>query len=97
MIFLYVLFAVYILSVNGFAFRFVKTQRDCLDSGERPAGDGKLLLTALLGGAIAVYAAMLAMRYRLNSLALMILVPLIAVVNVYCFYLGFSGIHVFLL
>ena len=55
-------------------------------------GDGKLLLAAALGGAIAVYATMFVLKYRLESCVLMLALPLLAVINVYCFYLGFRGI-----
>ena len=93
MIFLYVLFAVYIFSINFYAWRLLKTQRDCTDEGEPPQGDGKLILAAMMGGAIAVYVSMFVMRYRLSNLLLMVLMPMLAVLNVYCFYLGFRGIY----
>ncbi len=96
MIFLYVLFSVYILAVNFYGFRYAKALRDGDDGGDSRAGDGKLVLTALLGGALAVFLSLLFMRYRLNSMTLMIFLPVIAVLNVYCFFLGFRGIYMFL-
>ena len=64
MILLYILLATYILSVNFFAFRLIKSQRDAAAAEEDHAGDGKLLLAAALGGALTMYAAMFAYRYR---------------------------------
>ncbi len=93
---LYVGLAVYILAVNFYAFRLLKTQKEGWEAGGPVnKGDGKLILAALLGGAIAVYASMFALRYRLENILLMIAMPLLAVLNVYCFVLGFRGIWMF--
>ena len=93
MVLLYVLFSVYILAVNFYAYRLVKMQYDDFEDGKKPAGDGKLFLVALLGGAAAVYGSMFALKFRLGNLALMLLMPLFAVLNFYCFFLGFRGIY----
>ena len=94
MIFLTILLSTYILAVNFYAFRLLRTQCNRCASGEikEGDGDGKLLLAGVLGGAIAVYATMFFLKYRLESCILMLALPLLAVVNVYCFYLGFRGI-----
>lgn len=94
MILLTILLSTYILAVNFYGFRLLKTQRDGFEAGKKKAGegDGKLLLAAALGGAIAVYATMFVLKYRLESCVLMLALPLLAVINVYCFYLGFRGI-----
>lgn len=98
MILLYILLATYIAAVNFLAFRLIKSQRDGVEAGDREEGegDGKLLLAAALGGATAMYATMFILRYRLENCLLMIALPLLAVVNLYCFYLGFHGIALFL-
>ena len=98
MTFLYIVLAVYIAAVNFYAFRFIKTQRDAYDAGAEDVakGDGKLILTALLGGTITLYVTMFAMRYRLGNLLLMIALPVLAVVNCYCFFLAFRSIYLFL-
>lgn len=92
MVLLYVILATYILAVNFYAVILIKSQRD--EYGERdgkPAGDGKLILTAILGGALAIYISMFVMRYRLKNLLLMILMPVLAVLNVWFFYLAFRS------
>lgn len=97
MILLYILLSVYILAVNFYSFRLVKTQRDDFEAGgELGCGDGKLILAALLGGAGAIYLTMFALRFRLGNLMLMISMPVLAVLNVYLFYLGFRSVMLFL-
>lgn len=93
---LYVILTVYILAVNFYAFRFLKTQKEAYEDGGEIRGDGKLLLAAILGGAIAVYVSMFALHYRLGNLFFMVFMPLLAVLNIYCFFLGFRGIYLFL-
>lgn len=98
MILLYVLLTVYILAINFYSFRLVKTQRDDWEAGGDSFGkqDGKLFLAAILGGATAIYVSMFAMRFRLSNLLLMIAMPVLAVVNLYLFFLSFRGIYLFL-
>ncbi|MDE6585925.1 MAG: hypothetical protein K2K80_04520 [Clostridia bacterium] len=92
MILLYVIFSVYILAVNFYAVLLIKSQRDNYgENNNKPSGDGKLILTAILGGAIALYVSMFVMRYRINNLLLMILLPVIAVLNVWFFYLAYRS------
>ncbi len=92
---LYICLAVYILAVNFYAFRFLRAQKEGYETDGVIKGDGKLLLAALLGGAIAVYASMFIMHYRLGNLFFMIFMPLLAVLNVYCFVLAFRGVYMF--
>lgn len=97
MIFLYVLWGIYILAVNFASFMLVKRQYEEWEAGDETARktDGKIILAALLGGASAIYVTMFCLKYRLSNLLLMILMPLLAALNVYCFYLGFRGIYYF--
>lgn len=97
MILLTILLSVYILAVNFYAFCWLRGQRDEADMGNRPQneGDGKLLLISAMGGAIAIFVSMLVLHYRMDSMLLMLVLPLLCVVNIYCFYLGYRGIFVF--
>ena len=91
---LYILLAVYIAAVNFYSFFLVRMQREESESGEMQTGKGdpKLLLAALLGGATAIYCAMFVYRFRIGNLLLMVLMPVLACLNVYSFFLGFRGI-----
>ena len=91
MILLYIIFAVYILAINFYAVLLLKSQRDEYGEDDKKPGDGKLILTAILGGALAIYVSMFIMRYRLKNLLFMILMPVIAVLNIYFFYLAFRS------
>ena len=97
MIFLMILLCTYILAVNFYGFRLLRSQKNACVSGEiaEGKGDGKLLLAGALGGALAVYITMFILKYRLDSCILMLALPLLAVVNIYCFYLGLRGIFFF--
>ncbi len=91
MILMYILFSVYILAINFYAVMLLKSQRDEYGENDKKAGDGKLILTAILGGALGIYVSMFIMRYRLKNLLFMILMPVISVLNVYFFYLAFRS------
>lgn len=71
----------------------VRAQRDEFSESDNggKTGDGKLILTAILGGAIAIYVSMFLMRYRLKNILLMVLMPVIAVLNVYFAVLAFRS------
>ncbi|MBQ7370151.1 MAG: hypothetical protein IJW58_04155 [Clostridia bacterium] len=50
----------------------------------------QLLLTGALGGAITVYVCMFLYKYKLKNILLMIVMPVLAAINVYFWYLLFS-------
>lgn len=93
MILLYIIFGVYIAAVNFYSAMLLKAQRDECgeENGKNAIGDGKIILAALLGGATAIYVSMFIMRYRLKNLLFMILMPVIAVINIYFFYIAFRS------
>ena len=99
MLLLYIIFIVYILAVNFYAVLLLKSQRDEFGRNESKmnSGDGKLILTAILGGAIAIYISMFIFRYRTKNLLLMLLMPVIGVLNVYFIITAFrSGFTFFI-
>lgn len=99
MVLLYIIFGVYIAAINFYAVLLIKSQRDEYgESDSHVTRDGKLILTALLGGAIALYLSMFFMRYRLKNLLLMILLPVLGVLNIYFFVIAFrSGFTFFII
>jgi len=90
-----IIFIVYIIAVNLYAFLLIKSQKEeSENTGEiKKSGDGKLLLAAFLGGAITIYISMFIMKYRTKNIILMILLPVIASLNIYlCAILFRSGL-----
>ena len=88
-----VLLIVYILAVNAYGFILVKFQKDGYDSGEceNAVHDGKLFITALLGGALGIFVAIFVFKYRMKSMFFMVLMPVIAVLNGYLVFLAFTA------
>lgn len=79
-----ILFIVYLLAVNFYAFMLVKNLKDKDDGGEESKGyDSKLAFAGLLGGAIAVYVCMLIYKYKQTNVLLMLLLPLLSVLHVF--------------
>lgn len=93
MILLYIVFAAYIIAVNVYSVMLLLSLKNDLNADEsKPmAGDGKLILSALLGGALGIYVAMFITRFKLKDMALMILLPVIAVFNVWLCVVAFRS------
>lgn len=90
---LYVLVAVYILAVNFYGFRLVRSQYEEGETETKLRGEVvRMLFTAALGGALAQFITMLVLRFRLKNLVLMIALPLLIVLNGYCIFLIFRAI-----
>ena len=51
--------------------------------------DGKLFVAGALGGATGVYVAMFVFKYRLTSLFLMVVMPVLITLNIYILIFGF--------
>lgn len=80
----YTFVGTYLLAINFYAFLLVKNLKDETDGTDNfKKSDGRLFLTGLLGGALAIYICLFVFKYRQKSLFLMILMPLLVVLNVY--------------
>jgi uncharacterized membrane protein YsdA (DUF1294 family) len=55
------------------------------DQTKLNSGDGRIILAAILGGAIGIYVTMFITKYKLKNILLMIIIPVIGVLNVYFF------------
>lgn len=92
MLILYLFFIAYILAINFYAFLLIRGLKDEYVEGEpKKSSDGRIVLTGVLGGAITIYICMFAYKYRLKSLFLMLIVPILAVLNVYLWVLAFRS------
>ncbi len=93
MLLLYIIFAAYIIAVNVYSVMLLLSLRNeyMLDESKLNAGDGKLILSAILGGAIGIYVTMFITRFKLKNMLLMILLPVIAVLNVWFCVLAFRS------
>lgn len=92
MLILYLFFIAYIAAVNFYAFILIKGLKDdYIDGVPNKSSDGRLVLTGFLGGAITVYLCMFLFKYRLKSLFLMLLMPILGVLNIYLYVLAFRS------
>ena len=88
-----VLLVVYVLAINAYGFLLLKFQKDGDELGdcENKVHDGKLFITALLGGALGIFVAVFVLKYRMKSMFFMVLMPVVAVLNAYLIFLCFSS------
>lgn len=93
-VFFHVVIGVYYIAINVYGIVILKIQKKARmeeRSYDDTLSDGKLLLTALLGGSLGIFVGMFAMKYRLKSLILMVLIPVILAVNIYILVLIFTN------
>ncbi|MBQ0099558.1 MAG: hypothetical protein KBS91_03320 [Firmicutes bacterium] len=86
----YILISVYIVAVNFYGILILKYQKEdrfIKEDKHTYVSDGKLFLTALLGGAIGIYVFMFIFKYRTRSILMMTLIPVLIALNVYIFIL----------
>lgn len=82
----------YIVAINVYSFILIHTQKkQTLENLETTVKDGKLFIVGVLGGAVGIYVGTFIFKYRLNSMFLMVVMPLLIVVNAYFLIAGFLG------
>lgn len=92
LIFIKIIVAVYFTAINVYGFILIHLQRkaheECQD---KEVSDGKLFMAGALGGATGIYIAMFVFKYRLTSLFLMVVMPVLITINLYFLIVGFSN------
>ena len=82
----YILVIVYIIAINLYGILMLHYQKKARENGDEEnigISDTKLLITGFLGGAIGIFSFMFIFKYRLKSLVMMVLMPIIITLNVY--------------
>ena len=90
---LYILTATYVIAINLYGIIILNFQKKAkeIQSNSNNISDAKLLFTGILGGATGIFIFMFIFKYRLQSLRLMVLMPLFIALNVYLIFLGVSS------
>ena len=89
-IFIIIILAVYLLAVNVYGFLLVKNGSEAEEGSCECLKTSKYLLPGALGGALGVYVAMFVYKFRLESLALMAVLPVLIAVTVFAVYMLFA-------
>ena len=82
----YIIIIVYVVAVNFYGILMLHFQKKARQNGDEEnitISDGKLLLTGLLGGATGIFVFMFIFKYRLKSLFMMVIMPILIAINVY--------------
>ena len=83
-----ILLIVYILAINFYAFLYMRKLKSEKPT-ERKKHDNHISLVALLGGGPTVFACMFIYKKRLDSLFLMLAIPVLTALHAYLWYFGF--------
>ena len=83
--FIKILVAVYIVAINVYSFLLMYIQKKQSQEDTATVKDSRITIAALLGGALGVYISTFILRYRRESMFLMVVMPLIAVANAFAF------------
>lgn len=90
---MYIVFTVYIIAINFYSVMLLISQKNeyLIDESKLNSGDGKLILSALLGGALGIYVTMFITRFKLKNMLFMILMPVIGALNVWFIVLAYRS------
>ena len=93
MLLMYIVFTVYIIAINFYSIMLLISQKNeyLTDESKLNSGDGKLILSALLGGALGIYVTMFITRFKLKNMLFMILMPVIGTLNVWFIVLAYRS------
>lgn len=99
MLLMYIVFTVYIIAINFYSIMLLISQKNeyLTDESKLNSGDGKLILSALLGGALGIYVTMFITRFKLKNMLFMILMPVIGALNVWFIVLAYRSGFTFIM
>ena len=99
MLLMYIVFTVYIIAINFYSVMLLISQKNeyLTDESKLNSGDGKLILSALLGGALGIYVTMFITRFKLKNMLFMILMPVIGALNVWFIVLAYRSGFTFIM
>lgn len=91
---LIVLLVVYVLAVNFYSFMLMllqKKQSSLATKPKRVITDGKILLSAVLGGALSTFISTFLLKYRRDSILIMVVTPLLVAIQVFIVVSAFTS------
>lgn len=86
--------AVYVIAVNFYGIMLLHFQKKSRESGDEEkasVSDAKLVFTGLMGGATGIFVFMFIFKYRLKSLFMMVIMPVLIAINVYLIIILFNS------
>ena len=92
--FFYILIITYYLSINFYGILMLKYQKKKIvdnDDNYPKVSNGRLILSALLGGALGIYLFMFIFKYKRKNILLMTLLPILIALNIYLIILLFRN------